>query len=61
MPLTTLAMAWILDKPEVTCAIIGPSRPEQLDDVISAMDTELPVAVKDQVDTLTKTWRNDSV
>ena len=60
MSLTTLAMAWILSKPEITAAIIGPSRPEQLNDVIAAIDAELPAAIADKVDTLTKTWRNDS-
>jgi aryl-alcohol dehydrogenase (NADP+) len=40
IPLTTLAVAWVLNQPGITAPIIGASRPEQLDAVIAALDVE---------------------
>jgi aryl-alcohol dehydrogenase-like predicted oxidoreductase len=36
--LTTMAVAWVLAQPGVTSAIVGASRPEQLDDSLAAAD-----------------------
>ena len=38
MPLPTLAVAWTLAHPAITSPIVGASRPEQLDDVLAAVD-----------------------
>ncbi len=39
--LTQVALAWVLAQPAVTCAILGASRPEQLDDSLPAIDLTL--------------------
>ena len=39
--LTRVALAWVLAQPDVTCAILGASRPEQLDDSLPAVDLTL--------------------
>ncbi|WP_457950028.1 aldo/keto reductase family protein [Pseudarthrobacter sp. alpha12b] len=36
VPLATLAVAWVLANPNVSAAIVGASRPEQLDDTVKA-------------------------
>jgi L-glyceraldehyde 3-phosphate reductase len=36
--LAQLAIAWVLRKPTVTSAIIGASRPQQIDDVVSCLN-----------------------
>jgi aryl-alcohol dehydrogenase (NADP+) len=39
--LTQVAIAWVLAQPDVTCAIVGASRPEQLDDSLAAVNVRL--------------------
>lgn len=39
--LTHVALAWVLAQPGVTCAILGASRPEQLDDSLRGLDVKL--------------------
>jgi aryl-alcohol dehydrogenase-like predicted oxidoreductase len=39
--LTTAAIAWVLEQPGVTSAIVGASKPEQLDDTLAAVDLTL--------------------
>src|SRR5947209_14307118 len=39
--LATVAIAWVLDRPGVTAAIVGASRPEQLDATLAAPDLAL--------------------
>lgn len=41
IPLTTLAVAWVLSQPGITSPIIGASRPEQLDAVLAASTVDL--------------------
>ncbi|MDQ6928760.1 MAG: aldo/keto reductase family protein [Actinomycetota bacterium] len=36
MPMARLALAWVLRRPEVTSAIVGASRPEQVDENVAA-------------------------
>jgi aryl-alcohol dehydrogenase-like predicted oxidoreductase len=38
---TQAALAWVLAQPDVTCAILGASRPEQLDDSLPATELTL--------------------
>jgi len=40
-PLTQVAIAWVLQQPGVTCAIVGASRPDQLDGSLPAVDLTL--------------------
>jgi len=56
-PLTTAAVAWVLANPVVTSAIIGASRPEQLDDTLRAAEIRLDPALTQQLDDLTIEYR----
>jgi aryl-alcohol dehydrogenase (NADP+) len=57
MPLTTLAIAWVMANPAVTAPIIGASKPEQLADNIAAVGVRLSDDLKKQLDALTHDWR----
>jgi aryl-alcohol dehydrogenase (NADP+) len=57
LPLTTMAVSWVLAHPAITSAIVGASRPEQLADSIAAADKALDPAIKDQLDALTHEYR----
>jgi aryl-alcohol dehydrogenase (NADP+) len=48
--LTHLAIAWTVEHPAVTSAIIGPKTPEQLDDLIAASDVRLSADALDAID-----------
>jgi 1-deoxyxylulose-5-phosphate synthase len=39
--LVKVAVAWVLAQPDVTCAIVGASRPEQLDESLAAVEVKL--------------------
>lgn len=55
--LTTASIAWVLANPVVTSALIGASKPEQLDASIAAADLELDPALKTQLDEATTAYR----
>jgi 1-deoxyxylulose-5-phosphate synthase len=55
--LTQLAMAWVLAKPVITAPIAGASRPEQLDDVLAAVETTLGADLLGRLDQLTREYR----
>jgi aryl-alcohol dehydrogenase (NADP+) len=57
MPLVRLAVAWVLANPVITSAIVGASRPEQLDDVVPAVETALPADLLARLDQLTREYR----
>jgi aryl-alcohol dehydrogenase-like predicted oxidoreductase len=48
--LVRVAIAWILAQPGITSAIVGASRPEQLDDSLAAIDTTLDPEEKETCD-----------
>lgn len=50
VPLATLAVAWVLANPNVSAAIVGASRPEQLDDTVKAADLVLDPETLDRID-----------
>jgi aryl-alcohol dehydrogenase-like predicted oxidoreductase len=50
LSLPQLALAWVLRRPEVTSAIIGASRPEQIDDNAGASGVQLPDDVLQAID-----------
>jgi aryl-alcohol dehydrogenase-like predicted oxidoreductase len=52
MSLAHLAIAWALEHPAVTSAIIGPRTMEQLEGLLGADDHRLPVEVLDRIDEL---------
>ncbi len=47
-----LAIAWTLRRPEVTAAIVGARRPEQVDQLVAAGDWDLPQSVIQDVEQL---------
>ena len=53
--LTQVALAWVLAQPTVTCAILGASRPEQLDDSLPAIDLTLDAEEREACDAI---WFN---
>ena len=52
LSLTHLAMAWVLEHPAVTSAIIGPRTMEQLTDLLAGADAQLDAEVLDRIDDL---------
>jgi aryl-alcohol dehydrogenase (NADP+) len=57
VPMTTLAIQWVLANPVITSPIVGASRPEQLDASVAAAATPLDPDVKQQLDDLTAVYR----
>ena len=57
VPLTTLAVRWVLDNPTITAPIIGASRPDQLAASVAALDAPLEPAVRARLDELTAVYR----
>lgn len=45
-----LALAWVLRRPEISSAIIGASRPEQIADNVRAVGVTLPVEALERID-----------
>ncbi len=50
MTITQLALAFVLDDPTITAAIIGPRTPAQLDDLLDLGELALPTGVREQID-----------
>ena len=57
IPMTTLAVRWVLDNPVITSPILGASRPEQLDAAVAALDAPLDADVRQRLDELTHEYR----
>jgi len=57
MSLVQLAVGWVLAHPAVTAPIIGASRPEQLDEVLPAVDKGIGADLKVRLDELTLEYR----
>ena len=45
-----MALAWVLRREEVTSAIIGATRPEQIADNVRAAGVKLPIEVLERID-----------
>jgi 1-deoxyxylulose-5-phosphate synthase len=56
-PLPKLAIAWVLANPTITSAILGASRPDQLTDILGAVDLEVPAELKTKLDDVTDQYR----
>ncbi|BAN04526.1 aldo/keto reductase [Ilumatobacter coccineus] len=52
LPLTHMALAFVVQHPGVTCALIGPRTEEQLADLLGAADVVLDDDVLDAIDTV---------
>ncbi len=50
LTMSQLALAWVLRQPNVSSAIIGASRPEQVEDNAAASGVELPPDALDRID-----------
>ena len=48
--LTHLALAWVVEHPAISCALLGPRTEEQLDDLLGATDIRLSPDVLDAID-----------
>jgi 1-deoxyxylulose-5-phosphate synthase len=57
MSMVHMAVAWVLAHPAITAPIVGASRPEQLDDVLAAVEKGLDAGLKQQLDELTREYR----
>lgn len=57
LPMTQMAISWVLANPVVTAPIIGASRPEQLDSSIRASLEPLAADVKQRLDDITEEYR----
>jgi aryl-alcohol dehydrogenase-like predicted oxidoreductase len=60
MPLVHLAIAWVINHPAVTAAIIGPRTMDQLTSQLGALDVELTDDVLDRVDEIVPPGKNFS-
>lgn len=49
-----LAIAWLLDHPEVTAPIVGADRPEYVDDVFGALEIELTQEERQTLDQVSR-------
>ncbi|MGY8824185.1 MAG: aldo/keto reductase [Candidatus Latescibacterota bacterium] len=49
-----IAIAWLLDHEHVTAPIIGPDRPEHVDEVLGALDVELEAEQRSALDELSQ-------
>ena len=45
--MASLAIAWVLAQPGITSAIVGASRPEQLDGAFGAVDLQIDDELRD--------------
>ncbi len=57
VPLTTLAVAWVMANPAVTAPILGASRPDQLDATLAAASYVLAPDLKARLDDITADYR----
>ena len=55
--LVRLAVAWVLAHPAITAPIVGASRPEQLDEVLPAVEKGLDADLKARLDEATREYR----
>ena len=60
LPLVDLAIAWVLNNPAVTSAIIGPRTMEQLTSQLPALDVTLSTDVLDRIDEIVPPGTNFS-
>jgi voltage-dependent potassium channel beta subunit len=52
--MSQLALAWVLLRPEISCAITGATRPEHIETNAAASDVELPPAIVESIEKILK-------
>ncbi|WP_426451643.1 aldo/keto reductase family protein [Paenibacillus sp. S-38] len=52
LTLSQLALAWVLRRPEVSSAIIGASRPVQIEENVKAVETQLPEDLLSEIESI---------
>jgi aryl-alcohol dehydrogenase (NADP+) len=57
VPMTTLAIRWVLANPVITAPILGASRPDQLAAAVAALDEPLDAEIARRLDELTQEYR----
>jgi aryl-alcohol dehydrogenase (NADP+) len=57
VPLTTLAVQWVIANPAITAPIVGASRPDQLAASVAAVGAPLEPDVKQRLDEITAIYR----
>ena len=57
VPMTTLAIRWVLANPVITAPILGASRPDQLAAAVAALDEPLDAEIARRLDELTHEYR----
>jgi 1-deoxyxylulose-5-phosphate synthase len=50
LTMAQMALSWVLRRPEVSSAIIGASRPEQIRDNVRALEVKLPAEALERID-----------
>ncbi len=50
LTLAQMALAWVLRVPDIACALVGASRPDQLDENVGASGIELPESALREID-----------
>ncbi|KQM76396.1 alcohol dehydrogenase [Xylophilus sp. Leaf220] len=58
VPLTTLAVAWVMAHPQITAPLLGASRPDQLDATLAAASYTIPADLKAKLDAITHEYRH---
>ncbi len=56
-----VAIAWLLDHPQITAPIIGPDRPEHVEEVLGALSVQLSVEQRAELDALSAWERQDRI
>ncbi|MFM7013911.1 MAG: aldo/keto reductase family protein [Actinomycetota bacterium] len=56
LSMAQFGLAWVLQNPNVSSAIIGASRPEQIQENVKAVGVEIPVEIMKQVDEILKSF-----
>lgn len=51
-----LSLAWVLRLPEISSAIIGATRPDQIQENVRAVDVKIPAKVLEKIDELFPFW-----
>jgi aryl-alcohol dehydrogenase-like predicted oxidoreductase len=50
LTMSQMSLVWVLRRPEIASAIIGASRPEQIEENVVAADIVLPADALEQID-----------
>jgi aryl-alcohol dehydrogenase-like predicted oxidoreductase len=57
IPMPTLAIAWALNRPNISSVLVGARTPRQLEDIVKAAEMKLPVGVEDELTRVTESLK----